>query len=483
MIFTPEITLTNDVCDSINVPRGTQITLSRDVLEQNMLISIPDDLCDFIKVSHGTKMTRAEIERIGKKFVRDNLDFIEASWNHLIFNKDLTITDSQEVELYNLFRLRALIKPETYPLPDELCNLLEIPAGTPMNRFDLENQVNEYIRVHKLRIKNNMVNLCEDGGNLRKVFLFWNNNNAINHYDMVMSVMAYFVEKIQLANTLESDFKKVAFTISDELADFLKLDHGSKISLADAVRRVAKYTYENDLQIWDSKKNSFTLDANLRALFSLSEGDALELTYEALEKNVKKHIGVKKYDLNTPLEIPDELCDFFEVAHGTQMSEIDVVRNLNVYIREKKLRSWGDRRAFIPDQKMRTLFAIPEEIIEINYYEIRKYIGVYFAGKVAYPASNQDPSKSVPIAVSDELCDFFQISHGTKMSKIDAILGIAKYTWDHTLLFGKNDYFTADDKLVDLFSLEIGDEDHAEERKITYDRIEKLLSKHFIGSA
>ncbi len=376
--------------------------------------------------------------------------------------------------------LRALIKPETYALPDELCELLEIPTGTPMNRFDLENQVNEYIRVRKL-MANNMINLSGDE-NLRKIFALPEGTQTINHYDMIMSVMNYFVEKVQLANTLKGEFKMVAFTISDELADFLKVSHGTKMSITDAVLSVAKYTYENDLQIWDSKKNSFTLDASLRTLFSLPD-EALEMTYDVLETHVKKHFGIKKYDLNTSFAIPDELCDFFQVPHGTQMSEIDVIRKLNVYIRENNLQNRENHVTFIPDEKMRTLFAIPENISEINYYEIRGYIGVYFAGKVAYPASNQDPSKSVPIAISDELCDFFQVPRGTKMSKIDAILGIAKYTWDHALLIGKNDYFTADDKLVDLFSLEIGDEDHAEERKITYDRIEKLLSKHFVGSA
>ncbi len=288
-IFAPQITLPNEVCDSIEIPRGTQIMLSRDLLEQNMLIAIPDDLCDFIEVPRDTKMPRTEIERIGKKYVRDNIHFIEASWEKLIFNKDLAITDDEETKLTKLFRLRALIKPETYPLPNELCNLLEIPTGTPMNRFDLENQVNEYIRVRKL-MKGNMVNLSEgsDGKNLRKVFRL-RDANTINQYDMVMGIMNYFVEKVQLANTLKGEFKMVAFAISDELADFLKVAHGTKMSITDAVLSVAKYTYENDLQIWDTKKNSFTLDASLRTLFSLSEADALELTYEALEKHVKKH--------------------------------------------------------------------------------------------------------------------------------------------------------------------------------------------------
>ncbi len=288
-IFTPQITLSNEVCDCIGVPRGTQIRLSREDVEKNILITIPDDLCDFIQVPHGTKMSQSEIERIGRKIAgrRDNINFIGTSWNHLIFNKDYIFTDDDVAELTNLFRLRALIKPETYPLPNELCKLLEIPAGTPMNRFDLENQVNEYIRVHKL-MKNDMVNLSGDE-KLRNIFNIPERIQVINHYNMMMSVMAYFVEKVQLANTLNEYFKMVAFAISDELADFLKVDHGTKMSITDAVLSVAKYTYENNLHIWDCKKSTFMLDKKLRALFSLPD-EALEITYEALEKHVKKHM-------------------------------------------------------------------------------------------------------------------------------------------------------------------------------------------------
>ncbi len=476
-----QIPLSNEVCDFIQVPRGTQITLSREEFEQkirlsreevekNTLIPISEYLCKFIQMPKGTKLSNEEIDRIGKKLVRDN-HLIGASWKKLIFNED-----DEVGKIYKLFYLSALIKQEAYSIPSELGELLEVPIGVPMNRFDVENQVSEYIRVKKL-MRGQTINL-RGAENLRKVFALPEGAEEISYNDLMMKIIVYFVEKVKFLSTLNGSSMKIPFTISAELADFLEVAHDTQMNLAQAIRRVAKYTFANTLQVWDCKKNSFTPDEKLRKLFSLPEGTE-DITYDALETHVKKHFGVKKYDLNTPLAIPNDMCDFFQVPHSTQMSEIDVIRNLNVYIREKNLQSGENRRAFIPDEKIRTLFAIPEAIREINYYEIRKYL----AGKVTYPASNQDPSKSVPIAISDELCDFYEVPHGTKMSKIDAILGIGKYTWNHSLCFRKDTYFTADDKLVKLFDLEIGDEDYGEERKFTFDRIEKLLSKHFIGSA
>ncbi len=296
-IFAPQITLPNEVCDSIEIPRGTQITLSRDVLEQNMLIAIPDDLCDFIQVPHGTQKSRVEIGRIGKKLVHDNFYFMGSTWDKLIFNKDKTFTDDEVAKVSKLFHLRALIKPETYPLTEELCEVLEIPAGTPMNRFDLENQVTEYIRVHKLMNLNHIVNLHNDE-KMRKVFALPEGVEEISYNDLVQKIINYFVEKVQIVNTLKGDFNDVAFTISDELADFLKVSHGTKMSLVEAVCGVAKYTYENDLQVWDCKKNSFIVDKNLRNLFSIKrnelflicENETLGLTYDVLEKLVKKHM-------------------------------------------------------------------------------------------------------------------------------------------------------------------------------------------------
>ena len=289
-IFSPQITLPipNHVCDSIKVPRETEITLSREVLEQNMLMTIPDDLCDFVKVPSGTKMSRTEIESFGKKFVRDNFDLIEASWQRLIFNKDRSFTDDEVTMLTKLFHLRALGKPETYALPDELCELLEIPIGLPMNRFDLENQVSEYIRVKKL-MRGQIIHL-RDAENLRKVFAISEDTEEISYSDLMMKIIAYFVEKVQFANTMkDTTFRNIVYKISrDEFADFLEVPHRTKMSIAEAVCRVAKYTFDNGLQVWDCKKNSFTPDEKLRNLLSLPEDDGkrMEITYEELQTHV-----------------------------------------------------------------------------------------------------------------------------------------------------------------------------------------------------
>lgn len=288
MIFSSQITLPipNHVCDSIKVPRETEITLSREFLEKNILITIPDDLCDFIQVSHGTKMSRSEIESFGKKYIRDFYGIV-TSWEKLIFNKDMASTDI-DVNVYNLFRLRALGKSETYALPDEMCEFLEIPTGTSMNRFDLENQVNEYIRVKKV-MRGQTINV-RDEEKLRNIFSLPEGAEEISYSDLMIKIIAYFVEKVQFVNTMkDTTFRNIVYKISlDELANFLEVPHHTKMSIAEAVCRVAKYTFDNTLQVWDCKKNSFTPDEKLRKLFFLPEDDGkrVEITYEELQTYV-----------------------------------------------------------------------------------------------------------------------------------------------------------------------------------------------------
>jgi hypothetical protein len=290
MIFTPQITLTNEVCDSMKVPRGTEIkteiTLSRDVLEQNMLITIPDDLCDFVKVPSGTKMTRTEIESFGKKFIKEN-HIIGASWKTLIYNEDDDV-----VNISKLLHLSALVKSEVYPLPNELCNLLEIPCGVLMNRFDVENQMSEYIRVNKM-MRGQTINFrCDE--HFREFFAIPKDIEEISYSDLMMKIIAYFVEKVQFANTMKGiAFRNILIKISgDELADFLEVPKSTKMSTAEAVCRVAKYTFDNRLQVWDCKKNSFTPDKKLRKLFSLPEDDGkrMEITYEDLQARVMQNM-------------------------------------------------------------------------------------------------------------------------------------------------------------------------------------------------
>ncbi len=295
MIYTPEIYFSNEVYDFIEIPRGTQITLSREVLEKNLFITIPDDLCDFIQVPHGTKMLSAEIERIGKKIIRDNYHFMKVYWDTLIFTNDLSLSSSEREKISKLFSLRALINPGSYPISDEMCEILDIPIGTLMDHVDLKNQVDEYIRVNKLCIHQN-INLRNPDKLFEVLSIPMDDSEEFEYEEFVMKIIAYFVEKVQFAHTLKGPCMESIFMISDQLADFLEVAHGTQMSVAEAIHRVARYTYEKDLQMQNCKKCTFRLDDELLKLFSINENETSQVTYDILEKRVTRYPTELTYD-------------------------------------------------------------------------------------------------------------------------------------------------------------------------------------------
>ncbi len=79
------------------------------------------------------------------------------------------------------------------------------------------------------------------------------------------------------------------------------------------------------------------------------------------------------------------------------------------------------------------------------------------------------------VRLSGELCDFFEVPHGSQMIKTDAILRIVKYTWDNYLNNGADDgAFNLDEKLRKLFGIE---DQH--QTQFSYKDIEAQMERHF----
>lgn len=53
-----------------------------------------------------------------------------------------------------------------------------------------------------------------------------------------------------------------------------------------------------------------------------------------------------------PTKLSDALCDFLDVAKGTELARTDVTRRLNLYIKENNLQDSADKRKIHPDAKL-----------------------------------------------------------------------------------------------------------------------------------
>lgn len=71
------------------------------------------------------------------------------------------------------------------------------------------------------------------------------------------------------------------------------------------------------------------------------------------------------------------MSDFLGVPHDHMMSRRDVINGLNSYIKEKSLQSPKDGRIIIPDDRLKTLLSIPDNI-DLTYFNMQKYINPHF---------------------------------------------------------------------------------------------------------
>ncbi len=120
-----------------------------------------------------------------------------------------------------------------------------------------------------------------------------------------------------------------------------------------------------------------TLQTNLRVL----QKEVLREQKEAkkvIEKSQKKK-RVQDPSKPRPLSgiakaapISNELCDFLEVPHGTQLSRIDVIKKINAYITANNLKNPADKKTFLPDAKLRKLISSAEgEVVALFGFQSR----------------------------------------------------------------------------------------------------------------
>jgi chromatin remodeling complex protein RSC6 len=89
---------------------------------------------------------------------------------------------------------------------------------------------------------------------------------------------------------------------------------------------------------------------------------------------IRKELNRKPGGFAKPTIISDKLCDFLGKAHGTEMSMIEVTKEITKYIKQFNLEDEKNRRIILPDQKLKTLLNIQEEQLEILTYSIFKNI-------------------------------------------------------------------------------------------------------------
>jgi chromatin remodeling complex protein RSC6 len=132
-------------------------------------------------------------------------------------------------------------------------------------------------------------------------------------------------------------------------------------------------------------------------------------------------------------------------------------------------------------EKVNTLFVNFKEVQNLlkvlsKDYEKQQKI-IEKAQKKRQNAKNSPSGFAKPNKISDELCDFIGVPHGTEKSRTDITRFINSYVKEHNLNKPENKRFILpDDKLKKI--LNVGDKED-----INYFILQKLISHHFPPSA
>lgn len=133
---------------------------------------------------------------------------------------------------------------------------------------------------------------------------------------------------------------------------------------------------------------------------SLASIERLELIKNKLQDNIHQLIEKRDYiqekidELNlstpstseritlkskfcSPYKISNELAEFLGKTSGTEISRVDVTREINKYIRLNNLQDSETKRNINPDTKLSTLFKLNNGD-ELTFFNIQKYITPHF---------------------------------------------------------------------------------------------------------
>lgn len=212
----------------------------------------------------------------------ENPDVIQAvmeyvKTNNLIKNPmvfyELTFDD-------NYYALQRLLKEHKVNdifsprhIKNELADFLSIPHGTQISKYDVIQEVLDYIKKNNLQNPNapNEI-ICDD-----KL------NELLNPKK---DTTVYFSSLPQLLNKHFLCSFDVPQHISNELADFLSVPHGTMVSNINVVKEVLNYIRENKLTNPNARKE-ILCDDKLNALFQPAEGETVY--FFNVQRFLKKH--------------------------------------------------------------------------------------------------------------------------------------------------------------------------------------------------
>ncbi len=251
---------------------------------------------------------------------------------------------------------------------------------------------------------------------------------------------------------------------TNELSDLLKVLHDTKTNVESAISLMSQCIEDHQIKRSANDDDEEEMDDDKMEEYA-SMHDEEDLKNMDDEEEYEPRIV--SFDPDARTSISNELCDFLGVSQGTQMSRAQIAKGICAYIRKNNLQNPADHRTFIPDEKLALLFSILEPNKAVAYYNIQKSLCGHVHDKFGTSGSMDKI-----VALSNDLCDFFGLQYGQRISRMALILGITKYIHENNIRDPTNRHsFLLDEKLSKIFGMEIGN-------SIPFYGLQKYLRRH-----
>ena len=79
-----------------------------------------------------------------------------------------------------------------------------------------------------------------------------------------------------------------------------------------------------------------------------------------------------------PVNISNELCDFLNVPHGSQVARTEVTKYLIDYITQEKLIHPEKKTRIVPDDKLMALLGPEADLATLTRFTIQKYMNKHY---------------------------------------------------------------------------------------------------------
>lgn len=185
-------------------------------------------------------------------------------------------------------------------------------------------------------------------------------------------------DKVEKAEKPKSkDTKDTKETKETKVAKVAKVPTSDTTSDTKAKSKKVEVVEYADSKLAELIEAFSNMDKEFKAIKSLiklvqKENDKKEKILKK-ERDRKEKARLSPSGFAKPTDISTEMCDFLEIAHGTQMSRTEVTKKINTYVRSNNLKDPVNGRIIRPDATLKKLLRVKDGD-EVTFFHMQRLL-------------------------------------------------------------------------------------------------------------